>query len=235
LDAPWQLSTPIRRQQQGLVCRRCRRWSVFLFFFSSRRRHTRWPRDWSSDVCSSDLLLEELTSPLVPEVDIGRVLPREALIGPAHLARRGRRRDAQNCVVVATHRRLLLLVAQILEVGVDDFAFLRTRRALGRPARRARAGRLALRLCLAVHDLRELVRRTTETILGALHPLDILALQRFTRLGERVVDRLAIVLRKLGAALTQRALGRIHERVGLVAHFDLLLPLRVLGRIRLGL
>src|SRR5439155_9246795 len=28
-------------------------------FFSSRRRHTRWPRDWSSDVCSSDLQLEE--------------------------------------------------------------------------------------------------------------------------------------------------------------------------------
>src|SRR5439155_2454682 len=27
----------------------------FVFFFSSRRRHTRWPRDWSSDVCSSDL------------------------------------------------------------------------------------------------------------------------------------------------------------------------------------
>src|SRR5690625_597894 len=34
---------------------------LFLFrlrsplFFSSRSRHTRWPRDWSSDVCSSDL------------------------------------------------------------------------------------------------------------------------------------------------------------------------------------
>src|SRR5437870_13880462 len=26
-----------------------------MFFFSSRVRHTRWPRDWSSDVCSSDL------------------------------------------------------------------------------------------------------------------------------------------------------------------------------------
>src|SRR5437660_2962024 len=25
------------------------------FFFSSKRWHTRWPRDWSSDVCSSDL------------------------------------------------------------------------------------------------------------------------------------------------------------------------------------
>src|SRR6266508_6580036 len=28
---------------------------VRSFFFSSRRRHTIWPRDWSSDVCSSDL------------------------------------------------------------------------------------------------------------------------------------------------------------------------------------
>src|SRR5438309_7958045 len=26
-----------------------------FFFFSSRRRHTRWNCDWSSDVCSSDL------------------------------------------------------------------------------------------------------------------------------------------------------------------------------------
>src|SRR5436305_14807357 len=29
-----------------------------LFFFSSRRRHTRCGRDWSSDVCSSDLLAQ---------------------------------------------------------------------------------------------------------------------------------------------------------------------------------
>src|SRR5206468_6047189 len=28
----------------------------YFFFFSSRRRHTRSDRDWSSDVCSSDLL-----------------------------------------------------------------------------------------------------------------------------------------------------------------------------------
>src|SRR5207245_7672243 len=28
---------------------------LFFFFFSSRRRHTRCYRDWSSDVCSSDL------------------------------------------------------------------------------------------------------------------------------------------------------------------------------------
>src|SRR6266550_3007534 len=29
---------------------------LFFFFFSSRRRHTRCSRDWSSDVCSSDLI-----------------------------------------------------------------------------------------------------------------------------------------------------------------------------------
>src|SRR5687768_17896336 len=34
-------------QRGGLLSR--------LFFFSSRRRHTRCSRDWSSDVCSSDL------------------------------------------------------------------------------------------------------------------------------------------------------------------------------------
>src|SRR3989449_2805140 len=30
---------------------------MYSFFFSSRRRHTRCSRDWSSDVCSSDLLI----------------------------------------------------------------------------------------------------------------------------------------------------------------------------------
>src|SRR5207253_3595377 len=34
------------------------------FFFSSRRRHTRWPRDWSSDVCSSDLVLHAVAGPV---------------------------------------------------------------------------------------------------------------------------------------------------------------------------
>src|SRR5690606_40915391 len=29
---------------------------LMIFFFSSRRRHTRFSRDWSSDVCSSDLI-----------------------------------------------------------------------------------------------------------------------------------------------------------------------------------
>src|SRR5436309_15526547 len=37
---------------------------MFFFFFSSRRRHTRFSRDWSSDVCSSDLTL---TASAVPK------------------------------------------------------------------------------------------------------------------------------------------------------------------------
>src|SRR5690625_7046293 len=35
---------------------------IHFFFFSSRRRHTRWPRDWSSDVCSSDLVRNVITA-----------------------------------------------------------------------------------------------------------------------------------------------------------------------------
>src|SRR5690606_28831350 len=35
----------------------------FFFFFSSRRRHTRFSRDWSSDVCSSDLAIPRRRRP----------------------------------------------------------------------------------------------------------------------------------------------------------------------------
>src|SRR5436309_6069002 len=43
----------------GRLCVRYGSLSVLLiFFFSSRRRHTRFSRDWSSDVCSSDLTFE---------------------------------------------------------------------------------------------------------------------------------------------------------------------------------
>src|SRR5690606_27199216 len=53
---------------------------IFLFFFSSRRRHTRFSRDWSSDVCSSDLVrvgLEEVAvhrSELVGPIVVGQVV-----------------------------------------------------------------------------------------------------------------------------------------------------------------
>src|SRR2546422_6738511 len=40
---------------QDLTSELCICFNLFFFFFSSRRRHTRCSRDWSSDVCSSDL------------------------------------------------------------------------------------------------------------------------------------------------------------------------------------
>src|SRR5690606_39386504 len=39
------------------VVARCIAGLILFFFFSSRRRHTRFSRDWSSDVSSSDLRL----------------------------------------------------------------------------------------------------------------------------------------------------------------------------------
>src|SRR5690606_40246239 len=74
-----------------------------FFFFSSRRRHTRFSRDWSSDVCSSDLtdLLHRVRP--VHEVEVS-VRPPDAvlvtLLGEAVLlrhhvtvAREGERQD----------------------------------------------------------------------------------------------------------------------------------------------
>src|SRR5690348_2387276 len=45
---------------------------LFVFFFSSRRRHTRWTGDWSSDVCSSDLSL--IVMPVLFEGDVKAVM-----------------------------------------------------------------------------------------------------------------------------------------------------------------
>src|SRR5689334_24494748 len=47
---------------RGELCEVVIELSWLVFFFSSRRRHTRWNCDWSSDVCSSDLSGWLLTS-----------------------------------------------------------------------------------------------------------------------------------------------------------------------------
>src|SRR5256885_3269300 len=52
------LAIPIK-SQAGI----CLWGRVICFFFSSRRRHTRLQGDWSSDVCSSDLVHQILSEP----------------------------------------------------------------------------------------------------------------------------------------------------------------------------
>src|SRR5439155_3454832 len=54
------------------------------FFFSSRRRHTRWPRDWSSDVCSSDLGIKAKPTVVTPNQAEAERLLNTALLTRNH-------------------------------------------------------------------------------------------------------------------------------------------------------
>src|SRR5437867_13329935 len=58
---------------------------IVIFFFSSRRRHTRSYGDWSSDVCSSDLVVQVLDRERDAVERAARLAPHERLLG---LARR---------------------------------------------------------------------------------------------------------------------------------------------------
>src|SRR2546429_6850190 len=54
-----------------------------VFFFSSRRRHTRCSRDWSSDVCSSDLIVV-IEAAFVPGGIVWSALDHAAAGGDGH-------------------------------------------------------------------------------------------------------------------------------------------------------
>src|SRR5206468_7199318 len=74
--------------------------SFFFFFFSSRRRHTRSDRDWSSDVCSSDLLFGS-----APAWRVSRIDPNTALRGASTAWGRGRLALRDLLVVVQVDRK----------------------------------------------------------------------------------------------------------------------------------
>src|SRR5216684_6955997 len=97
---------------------------LFFFFFSSRRRHTRCSRDWSSDVCSSDLARAAGARAPCPRV---KTLP----------AARGRNRELLGIYAAATQptggkpesgraqearRRRLLYRAGRFQVPICDFS-----------------------------------------------------------------------------------------------------------------
>src|SRR5690606_40537219 len=73
-------------------------------FFSSRRRHTRFSRDWSSDVCSSDLGLseKELLAPLGPKGADFAELPMAELV--LHLNREVMHHGGEICLLRDLYR-----------------------------------------------------------------------------------------------------------------------------------
>src|SRR6266436_7975172 len=66
-----------------------------LFFFSSRRRHTRCSRDWSSDVCSSDLGCSQCDA----EREACRKLADQAIALAAQPASPSRGTESGDCIV----------------------------------------------------------------------------------------------------------------------------------------
>src|SRR5690625_6676141 len=94
----------------------------FFFFFSSRRRHTRWPRDWSSDVCSSDLsclTLSGAAADAMPRnlgwdlTEVGRKIERTLSLLALVRATLGRRRTR------AAEARIAGAVASVTESGAS--------------------------------------------------------------------------------------------------------------------
>src|SRR5204863_6428908 len=78
----------------------CLSFFFFFFFFSSRRRHTRSLRDWSSDVCSSDLLdrfAVEQRGLVTPLLDGRHGGVRERRIGRVEDLRSEERRVGKEC------------------------------------------------------------------------------------------------------------------------------------------
>src|SRR5690554_7450766 len=82
----------------------------FFFFFSSRRRHTRCGRDWSSDVCSSDLETREGRQDRRPS------LPRPST-GIAHTCRNTCHGYFQSTLKVRTDRIAAAIAFQQLKIG----------------------------------------------------------------------------------------------------------------------
>src|SRR5207249_2423024 len=93
---------------------------VFFFFFSSRRRHTRSKRDWSSDVCSSDLIRQEIPCRADSRADFAVVRVIRVFGVLIHVADA---REANLWIISNALKRRLLNILQIL-FGIEDVIVL---------------------------------------------------------------------------------------------------------------
>src|SRR5699024_11695876 len=91
-----------------------------LFFISSRRRHTRSKRDWSSDVCSSDLrefqAIEYVNGKtyFVPAIGIGIKNPQSGNIIPSPLSNFVKREYRQRGKSISSQRNCAYAVTRFL-------------------------------------------------------------------------------------------------------------------------
>src|SRR5437762_12921816 len=76
-----------------------------LYFSSSRRRHTRYIGDWSSDVCSSDLVEKATGSVQMVKVVLVRLAPPEPHVGNLKIAPEVAGRVAVRLLVVRSEER----------------------------------------------------------------------------------------------------------------------------------
>src|SRR6266496_5846203 len=123
-------------------------WNSFFFFFSSRRRHTRSLRDWSSDVCSSDLGLLGEVDPIsakhLVRITTGKMrlgIGDPTVLDALSFARRGDR--SLRPMLEAAYNRTsdLGLIARTLWAG-DESAVEALTVTVGRPIRSQLAERL---------------------------------------------------------------------------------------------
>src|SRR5699024_11901293 len=77
-----------------------------LFFFSSRRRHTRSKRDWSSDVCSSDLISRIRVIPATCLRDVGEGERRGPTTGARDRVRSPKRPSKWRRTVFETNKKV---------------------------------------------------------------------------------------------------------------------------------
>src|SRR5271170_7192039 len=91
-----------------------------LFFFSSRRRHTRSTRDWSSDVCSSDLCLNEFVVHRENRSRCANERSFPPLFSKTHVVRPGDPTDEDGGKSVKSHKRRVDGPFSFHDTGVHD-------------------------------------------------------------------------------------------------------------------
>src|SRR5699024_3330444 len=158
---------------------------TLMFFFSSRRRHTRSKRDWSSDVCSSDLNKQHLSGGEQTKVKLAQLFTHyyEALLidePTTHLDQDGiaflqeQLRYYYGALVLISHDRALLddLVTTIWEVedgkvtvypgNYTNYAALKQQENVQQAEAYEQYRKEKLRLEKAVQEKKEKARKITQ-------------------------------------------------------------------------